>query len=206
MGFVDKIKGKLSSSSTDKRASTISPTTPANPASATPANNATTYASEPVAEDDPPRSKSIETGTGGRMTTYTGVCHCKHHEWTVELTPDQSKHILCHCDTCKILGGGAYTMNQIIPKSALNITKGGEPSKYTYYGDSGKAVNCYYCPHCTTHIYHHQEVMGPDTIVARTGLLKEGRDKFPVGAEIFGKAKMSWEPKIAETFETLPPE
>lgn len=94
MGFVDKIKGKLSSSSTDKRASTISPTTPANPASAPPANNATTYASEPVAEDDPPRSKSIETGTGGRMTTYTGVCHCKHHEWTVELTPDQSKHIL----------------------------------------------------------------------------------------------------------------
>lgn len=43
-----------------------------------------------------------------------------------------------HCDTCKILGGGAYTMNQIIPKSALKITKGGEPGKYTYYGDSGK--------------------------------------------------------------------
>lgn len=29
-------------------------------------------------------------------------------------------------------------MNQIIPKSALKITKGGEPGKYTYYGDSGK--------------------------------------------------------------------
>ena len=42
-----------------------------------------------------------------------------------------------HCDTCKILGGGAFTMNQIIPKDALKITKGGEPSKYTYYGDSG---------------------------------------------------------------------
>ena len=120
-------------------------------------------------------------------------------------------------------------MNQIIPKSALKITKGGEPGKYTYYGDSGKvssylpspsppfsshhhiltsliqAVNCYYCPKCTSHIYHHQEVMGPDTIIARTALLQEGRDKFPVGAEIYGKAKMSWEPKIAETFETLPP-
>lgn len=34
-------------------------------------------------------------------------------------------------------------MNQIIPKSALNITKGGEPSKYTYYGDSGK-VSCFF--------------------------------------------------------------
>lgn len=28
-------------------------------------------------------------------------------------------------------------MNQIVPKSALKITEGGEPAKYTYYGDSG---------------------------------------------------------------------
>ncbi|SMR41289.1 unnamed protein product [Zymoseptoria tritici ST99CH_1E4] len=80
-----------------------------------------------------------------------------------------------------------------------------DPKAYVYHGDSGKAVNCYYCPHCTTHIYHHQEVMGPDTIVVRTGLIKEGREKFEVGAEIFGKAKMDLEPKIAETFETLSP-
>merc|ERR1712072_68663 len=46
---------------------------------------------------------------------------------------------------------------------------------------------------------------GPDTIIARTALLPEGRQKFNVGAEIYGKTKMSWEPKIAETFETLPP-
>ncbi|CZT25336.1 related to DUF636 domain protein [Ramularia collo-cygni] len=139
------------------------------------------------------------------MPSYNGKCHCGHHQWEVELTADQSKHILCHCNTCKILSGGAYTMNQIIPKSQLKLTSGGEPSKYIYYGDSGKAVNCYFCPKCTTHIYHHQEVMGPDTIVVRTGLLQEGREKFPVAAEIYGKAKMSWEPKIAETFDTLPP-
>ena len=47
--------------------------------------------------------------------------------------------------------------------------------------------------------------MGPDTIIARTALLKEGRDKFDVGAEIYGKAKMKWEKEIATTFETLPP-
>jgi len=28
-------------------------------------------------------------------------------------------------------------MNQIIPKSALKITNGGEPSNYKYTGDSG---------------------------------------------------------------------
>jgi hypothetical protein len=66
-------------------------------------------------------------------------------------------------------------------------------------------VNCYYCPHCTSHIYHHQEVMGRDTIVLRTALLPKGRKEFPVAAEIYGKDKLSWEPKIAETFDVLPP-
>ncbi|KAK5110522.1 hypothetical protein LTR62_005714 [Meristemomyces frigidus] len=96
-------------------------------------------------------------------------------------------------------------MNQIIPKANLKITSGGEPGKYSYKGDSGSEVDCFYCPKCTTHIYHHQQVMGPDTIIARTGLLPEARKNFDVGAEIYGKAKMKWEKEIAQTFETLPP-
>jgi hypothetical protein len=43
-----------------------------------------------------------------------------------------------HCNTCKELSGGTFTLNQIIPKNALNITKGKDNlGKYTYYGDSG---------------------------------------------------------------------
>jgi len=70
---------------------------------------------------------------------------------------------------------------------------------------TGSSVNCYYCPNCTTHVYHHQEVMGPDTIIARTVLLGEAGQKFQPGAEIYGKAKMPWEKEVATTFETLPP-
>lgn len=98
-----------------------------------------------------------------------GRCHCGQTEWEVKL--DEKKHILwyvlelllhqalfhvrlmelfakpdiSHCDTCKILSGGTYTLNQIIPKDDLKVTKGNLKS-YTYFGDSGKAVNCYYCP------------------------------------------------------------
>ena len=45
-------------------------------------------------------------------------------------------------DTCKYLGGGAYCLNQIVPKSALNLTKG-NLKEYAYYGDSRK--NSYSC-------------------------------------------------------------
>jgi hypothetical protein len=47
-----------------------------------------------------------------------------------------------HCDTCKCLGGGAYSLNQVVPKSALNLTKG-NLKEYTYYGDSGKNFHNY---------------------------------------------------------------
>jgi hypothetical protein len=43
-----------------------------------------------------------------------------------------------HCDTCKSLSGSTFTLNQIIPKSALKISKGEDKlGKYTYYGESG---------------------------------------------------------------------
>lgn len=66
-------------------------------------------------------------------------------------------------------------------------------------------MRCYYCPQCTTHIYHHQEVMGPDTIIARTCVLPDGRKNLPVSAEIYGKAKMKWEKEVAQTFDVMPP-
>ena len=47
--------------------------------------------------------------------------------------------------------------------------------------------------------------MGPDMIVARTGLLIEAQKTFDVGVEMFGKDKWEWEPQITKTFETVPP-
>ena len=66
----------------------------------------------------------------------------------------------------------------------------------------GKPVNCYYCPNCTSHIYHHQTVLGPK-IVVRTALLKAS-DAFPVKAEIFGKDRLGWQKEIAQTFPGPP--
>jgi hypothetical protein len=95
-------------------------------------------------------------------------CHCGEVEWEVKL--EDKSHILCHCNGCasqmgsstyiptgancyigKMLSGGAYTLNQVVPRDNLRITKG-ELKKYTYTGDSGNPVHCYYCPNCTTHV------------------------------------------------------
>ena len=52
--------------------------------------------------------------------------------------------MLCHCNACKVMGGGEFTLNQIIPASNFHLTKG-ELKVYTYKGDSGK--------HTHTHIH-----------------------------------------------------
>jgi len=49
--------------------------------------------------------------------------------------------ILSHCNTCKKLSGGAYTLNQIVPSSDLKITKGENDLKiYEYAGASGMSA------------------------------------------------------------------
>lgn len=67
---------------------------------------------------------------------------------------------------------------------------------------TGNPVHCYYCPNCTSHVYHHQTVMG-DKIVIRTALLDGGKG-FKVAAEIFGKDRLGWQPELAKTFPGPP--
>jgi hypothetical protein len=74
-------------------------------------------------------------GLGGR---YKGACHCRASEWEVQVPAGETlKHVLCHCDTCKRLGGGPYSCNYIVPNGSLRVTRG-SPSVYTYKGASGK--------------------------------------------------------------------
>jgi hypothetical protein len=61
----------------------------------------------------------------------------------------------------------------------------------------GKFVHCYFCKICTSHIYHHQDVM-PDKIIIRT-LLLEGGDRMPATAEIFGEGRLAWVQELKTT-------
>ncbi|EME42725.1 hypothetical protein DOTSEDRAFT_94369, partial [Dothistroma septosporum NZE10] len=116
-----------------------------------------------------------------------GSCHCGEMRWTAKL--DKAEHVLCHCSTCQKLGGGPYSCNQIIAKEDLVITKG-QPKIYTYKGASGKDVRCFFCPTCTSHIYHHQDAM-PDKVIVRT-LLLEGGNHMPATGEIFAEGRLRW--------------
>jgi hypothetical protein len=124
-----------------------------------------------------------------------GMCHCESIHWTAKL--ENAEHVLCHCSTCQKLGGGPYSCNQIIPKEELQIISGEENIRqYRYKGASGKFVRCYFCKICTSHIYHHQDVM-PEKIIVRT-LLLEGGENMPATAEIFGEGRLAWVQELSK--------
>jgi hypothetical protein len=68
---------------------------------------------------------------------------------------------------------------------------------------SGNPVHCYYCPNCTSHVYHHQTVMG-DKLIART-VFAEGSKDFKPALEVYGKVRLPWLKEVAQTFEIGPP-
>ncbi|KAK5945131.1 hypothetical protein PMZ80_002335 [Knufia obscura] len=135
--------------------------------------------------------------------TFKGHCHCGAVEWQVELPSDSQSHILCHCDACKLQSGGEYTLNQLAPKDAFKLTKGNLKT-YTYKGDSGNSVDCFFCENCSSSPYHHQHVLG-DKIVVRTGLLEGSKSWGQPVLEIFGKDKLSWQPQTAKDIAPGPP-
>jgi hypothetical protein len=126
-------------------------------------------------------------GVGGR---WEGACHCGDVKWEVQLGAEEElKHIVCHCDTCKKLGGGPYSCNYIVPREAITIVQG-KLGEYAYKGASGKDVHCYFCRRCTSHVYHHQDAM-PEKIIVRT-LLLDGGNELQAGGEIFAEGALGW--------------
>ncbi|KAG0134745.1 Mss4-like protein [Tuber indicum] len=127
-----------------------------------------------------------------------GRCHCGNIEWKTSF-PDGSmpEKTICHCNACKCFGGGCYSVNMVVPKDGVDITKGkGTERIYTYIGQSGKDVDCYFCPNCTTHVFHHQKV-SPDKLVMRPGLWdNEAAQKAKIVREVFARHRCPFQPMI----------
>lgn len=85
----------------------------------------------------PSLTKANATAARVRQQPPAHLCHRLTFaaSWTADI--DAEKHVLCHCGACKLMSGGEFTLNQIIPKDAFKLTKG-NLNKYTYKGDSGK--------------------------------------------------------------------
>lgn len=71
-----------------------------------------------------------------RRNMFSGMCHFLPGPRGSIAENQYLTSVCSHCNACKVVGGCEYTLNQIVPKDNLKITKG-DLKSYTYKGDSG---------------------------------------------------------------------
>ncbi|KAI9025387.1 Mss4-like protein [Hyaloraphidium curvatum] len=75
----------------------------------------------------------------------TGSCNCGKVSY--EIAGDIAANVLCHCPNCRKSGGGAFSVNLIVPEAILTLK--GELKAYEDPNtDSGKPLYRKFCPNC----------------------------------------------------------
>lgn len=60
---------------------------------------------------------------------------------------------VCHCGECQRQSGSAFGMSWIVRQSEFRLLQG-KLKTFTRSSDSGRPVECAFCPECGTRIYH----------------------------------------------------
>ncbi|KAK5988486.1 hypothetical protein PT974_09969 [Cladobotryum mycophilum] len=112
----------------------------------------------------------------------TGSCACDAIQF--QYTGEPQLTGICHCTICRKWTGSAFTTNAIIPKEALEITKG-TPKSWKKQGHSGNYVFRYFCSDCGSPLWGDVEIF-PGALFVKAGVL-DGE-----AAHLNGKIDQIW--------------
>ncbi len=131
------------------------------------------------------------------MTKIEGGCLCGHIRYTSDVEPLMT--VICHCKNCQKQSGSSYSTNIAIPKDALTIE--GELTLYVDTGDTGNAVNRYFCRNCGSPIISEADVLDTLTIL-KAGTLDDSSWVMPT-MEIYCDSAQEWT-KVKAQLESHP--
>ncbi len=131
------------------------------------------------------------------MSKIEGGCLCGHIRYTSDVEPLMA--VICHCKNCQKQSGSSYSTNIAIPKDALTIE--GELTLYADTGDTGNAVNRYFCRNCGSPITSEADVLDTLTIL-KAGTLDDTSWVTPT-MEIYCDSAQEWT-KVKAQLESHP--
>jgi hypothetical protein len=119
----------------------------------------------------------------------SGSCFCGAVRYRVT-RPPMIVHC-CHCRDCQKQTGGAFAINAVIERSAIELIEGSEePVRTTVTTDSGRHHDIYRCAACHTALwsdYGRRGVM----VFLRVATLDQGQAIAP-DVHIFTRSKLPW--------------
>jgi len=120
------------------------------------------------------------------MAILEGGCLCGAVRYSCDADPMAT--VLCHCTTCQKLGGGAYSVNVVLPKGSLTVK--GTPAVFSDTGDSGKTVQRMFCATCGSPISSQPEAVDSITVLKAGSLDDTGWLKPTM--EIYCDSAQDW--------------
>ena len=130
-----------------------------------------------------------------------GGCQCGAVRYRLEGEPVALT--ACHCSECQRQSGSAFGMSLIVSKDAFQLLSG-EPKQFDRTADSGRSVECAFCPACGTRIYH-EPTDRKDTLNIKPGTLDDTSWLSPA-LHVWTKSKQPWVliPEGVRCFEGQP--
>jgi hypothetical protein len=102
----------------------------------------------------------------------TGGCQCGSVRYALRSSPLRT--FVCHCAECRKQSASAFGISVIVERAAFALVRGA-PKHWTRPTDSGRTLDCYFCPECGSRVWHGDPVRD-DTLSVKGGSLDDPPD------------------------------
>lgn len=106
------------------------------------------------------------------QATLAGGCQCGAVRY--EAAGPVLELFVCHCVECRKQSASAFGISVIVPRAGLRVTAG-TPRLWSRPTDSGRILDCHFCPACGTRLFHGTRDR-TDTVSIKGGSLDEPPD------------------------------
>ena len=106
------------------------------------------------------------------MRMRTGGCQCGGVRF--ECAEQPIELYVCHCRECRKQSASAFGISYFVPRASFRLVSG-TPRFWTRKADSGRSVECAFCPNCGSRLWH-QSSDKSNAISVKGGSLDEPMD------------------------------
>ena len=117
---------------------------------------------------------------GFDKTARTGGCQCGRCRYEIAGPPVAL--YVCHCRECQKQSASAFGISVIVNSADLRL-RSGNPHRWSRPTDSGKVLDCWFCPDCGARLWHGDKARDA-TVSVKGGSLDQPLD--------LGKAVHIW--------------
>lgn len=87
----------------------------------------------------------------GHEIPLKGGCQCGKLRYEVASAPLDV--YVCHCRECRKQSASAFGISVIVRSADLHLVQG-EPHCWSRPADSGRTLDCFFCPDCGARVWH----------------------------------------------------